>query len=88
MEGSYVLRGTLGLLPFRGMGTRCLAVPLTAQGWSLCLDSVYALLRPAQLLGVCPFAASDLIVVLQTLVQARHPGSPADEALGRLRDWG
>lgn len=27
-----------------------------------------------------PFAASDLIVVLQTLVQARHPGPPADEA--------
>lgn len=57
-------------------------------GVSVWTHSVYALLRPAQLLGICPFAASDLIVVLQTLVQAWHPGSPADEALGRLWDWG
>lgn len=50
--------------------------------------SVYALLRPAQLFGVRPLAAPDLMVVLQTPVQARHPRPPADEALGCLRDRG
>lgn len=71
--------GTRELLP-------SLAWTSAARGWSL--GSVDALPRPAQLFGIRPFAASDLTIVLQILVQAWHPGSPADEALRRLRDWG
>lgn len=54
----------------------------------LCPVSVDALLGPAQLFGKGAFAASDLTAELQTLVQARHSGPPADEALGGLWDWG
>lgn len=49
---------------------------------------MHALLRPVQLMGISPFAASDLCVMLQALVQFRHPRSPSDEALGGLGDWG
>lgn len=48
--------------------------------------SVHALLRPAQVSGVSPFAAANLCVLLQA-VQGQTR-SPPDEALGGLWDWG
>lgn len=81
--GARVLTGTwVPSSPGPGAGRRAV------HPWRPGPGSVYALLRPAQLFGVRPLAAPDLMVVLQTPVQARHPRSPADEALGCLRDRG
>lgn len=66
----------------RSLGSPC-AAPRPSR-W----DSVDALLGPAELVGKRAQAAFALRSVLQALVQARHPGPPADEALGRLRNRG
>lgn len=83
-RGGCVLTGTVGALPFPGTGSSAWRATLRCP----VPGSVDALLRPAELFGVRPLAAPDLVVMLQTLVQARHPRSPADEALGRLWDRG
>jgi hypothetical protein len=71
--------GTLGALPQRAWLHASCPVALA--------HSVDALLGPAQLPGVGPFAAPDVRVMLQVLVQTANPGPPANEALCCLWDW-
>lgn len=75
-------------LSFLGVGRVPGGPPCAAPAAGPGVDSVDALLRPAELLGKGALAAPDLRSVLQALVQARHPGPPADEALRGLRNRG
>lgn len=73
MSEGYSVFFALGAF-FPGYGHRCLAVrPVLPQRPRPGLDSVDALLRPAQLPGIGALAAPDLRSVLQALVQARNP---------------